>query len=60
MCNEVTQAKVVSPDIEIDDLVVTQRKMADGTVKETQRPLRRTVKELVRGLRTTIPVFKLL
>jgi len=60
LCNEITSEHVVSADIGVDDAVITRRTMPDGTVRETRRPLKGTIKEMVRGLRTSIPIFKLL
>ena len=43
----------------MDDSIVTRRTTGDGQIRETRRPLKGTIKELVRGLRTSIPVSKL-
>ena len=60
LCNEVTSEQVVHADIGVDDTVITRRTLPDGTIRETRRPLKGTIKEMVRGLRTSIPIFKLL
>ena len=60
MLNNITTESLVHPDIEVNDTLITKKQMPDGTFRESSKPLRGTIKELVRGLRTTIPVFKLL
>ena len=60
MLNNITTESLVHPDIEVNDTLITKKQMSDGTFRESSKPLRGTIKELVRGLRTTIPVFKLL
>lgn len=50
----------ISPDLEVDDLVVTSKQLADGTVKHSQKPLRGNLKDVMRALRATVPLSKLM
>ena len=50
----------VSPDLEVDDIVVTSKTMPDGTTRSSQKLLRGTLKDVMRALRATVPLSKLL
>ena len=50
----------VSPDLEVDDLVVTSKIISNGTTRSSQKLLRGMIKDVMRALRATIPLSKLL
>ena len=50
----------MSPDLEVDDIVVTSKTMPDGTTRSSQKLLRGTLKDVMRALRATVPLSKLL
>ena len=60
MLNSITSAKAIHPDIEVDDVLIVKKTMPAGSTQKLAKLLRGTIKELVRGLKATVPVFKLL
>ena len=60
MLNSITSEKAVHPDIKVDDVLIVRKKIPGSATREQARPLRGTIKELVRGLKTMVPVFNLL
>lgn len=61
VCDEFARVAAISGNIERDDYDVSQRTLSDGTTKEVRKRIRGgNVKELVRALKTSIPIAKLL
>ena len=58
--NAVTPSVQVHHDLEADDYAITRRVAADGSSRETKKKLRGTMKEVIRGLKTTVPLTKLM
>lgn len=55
----VSPSREISDDIEVDDFLITEQKGAKGKIKEVRKRINGgTVKELLRKLRTSIPVTK--
>ena len=51
---------VISPHIEQDDHEEESRKQPDGSIKTVKKRIKGTVKEAIRGLKSSISVSKLL
>ena len=58
--NQASSALRLSPDIEVDDYEVQQKQHADGSNKETHKKLKGTMKEMIRSLRASVPLMKLM
>ena len=58
--NAVTPSVQVHHDLEADDYAITRRVAADGSARETKKKLRGTMKEVIRGLKTTVSLTKLM
>ena len=50
----------VHHDLEVDDYAITRKIHADGSTKETKKKLRGTMKEVIRSLKTSVPLTKLM
>ena len=50
----------VHHDLEADDYAITRKIHADGSAKETKKKLRGIMKEVIRSLKTSVPLTKLM